>query len=241
MQPLNWFYETVISVKQLAVYGASSGSVRRIGQELQRYGGAPEDLESLVIPSGFPTANQTPQNDAMYKETCCVNMSRNSQIFLNKRNWPNFAPMLLSWRILRKDNSSLHLTMIHLTNWWDYVERILCFEVMRHPRWMGGSVETRRPSSPGGEGLLPSRTLRCGDQDRTYFVTELVLVGSNREWNQQIRNRNVRRDSFGKCWREEYRAAFAKARPRPTPTLTLSSVSIPFLWAKVDRCRTRNI
>ena len=38
--------------------------MRRIGQRLKRYGGAPKDLESLVIPTEFPTANQIPQTDA---------------------------------------------------------------------------------------------------------------------------------------------------------------------------------
>ena len=36
----------------------------RIGQRLKSYGGAPEDLESLVIPTEFPTANQIPQTGA---------------------------------------------------------------------------------------------------------------------------------------------------------------------------------
>ena len=50
---------TVISVKQLQQRICAEN-----WPELQRYGGAPEDLESLVIPTGFPTANQIPQNDA---------------------------------------------------------------------------------------------------------------------------------------------------------------------------------
>ena len=56
----------------------------------------------------------------MYRETCCENTSRNSQNFLNNRNWPNYASTLLSRRILEKDNnpSILHCTWWR-RNWWN--------------------------------------------------------------------------------------------------------------------------
>ena len=52
--------------------------------------------------------------------------------------------MLISRRTLRKDNSSLHLMMMHSTIWKDHVESIYYLEVREHPAWEGGSVETRR-------------------------------------------------------------------------------------------------
>ena len=46
-----------------------------------------------------------------YKETCCVNTSRYSQIFLKKRNWPNSAPMLCLEEYWER-------TILHYTWWW---------------------------------------------------------------------------------------------------------------------------
>ena len=43
---------------------SSSGSVWRISQRLKRYGETPEDLESLVILTEFPTANPISQTEA---------------------------------------------------------------------------------------------------------------------------------------------------------------------------------
>ena len=69
----------VISVNQLSVCGAAADLCGELARDSKRYG-APKDLESLVLSTEFPTAHRIPQTDAE------VNMSRNSQIFLNKRN-----------------------------------------------------------------------------------------------------------------------------------------------------------
>ena len=57
---------TVISVNLLSVYGAATdlcGELARDSKGTSRPG-APEDLESLVIPTELPTANEIPQTDA---------------------------------------------------------------------------------------------------------------------------------------------------------------------------------
>ena len=61
---------------------SSSGFVWRIEQKLTRYA-ANENLESMVIPTEFPTSNPFFGLMTKYKETCCVNASRNSPNFVN--------------------------------------------------------------------------------------------------------------------------------------------------------------
>ena len=157
-----------------------------------------------------------------YKETCCVNTIRNSQNFLNKRNWPNSVPMLISRRTLRKDNSSLHLMMMHSTTWKDHVERKLCIEVRNPPTWEGGSVETRRSTQSWmWRSVIIKDVTVWKSWSNLYFVTERFV--ENRCTGKPV----------------------AKAKPRPTPTLTLSPVSIPYRepkwidvqpWKFSERC-----
>ena len=132
--------------------------------------------------------------------------SRNSRNFLNERNWTNSAPMLVSRRILRKDDSSLHL-MMHLTIW----------KVFFTLKWWIIPRERVDPWKTGCEGLLSWRTLRCGDHDRIFISWQNCLLGSYRERNQQVRNRNVRRDSCCKCWGQKYRET---CREGTTTTVT---------------------
>ena len=54
---------TVISVNQLSVYGAAADRCGELARDSTRYG-APKDLESLVLSTEFPTADQIPQTDA---------------------------------------------------------------------------------------------------------------------------------------------------------------------------------
>ena len=62
-----------------------------------------------------------------FNESCCVN-SRNSQNFLNNRNWPNSAPTLVFRRVLTKENSSLHL---------------MKKDLRKHPAWGWIRVNTK--------------------------------------------------------------------------------------------------
>ena len=73
-----------------------------------------------------------------YNESCCVNTNRNSQNFLNNRNWPNFAPTLFFFEEYWQ-RTVLHDLMI----WKHHVESTPYLEVTKHPAWEGGFVETR--------------------------------------------------------------------------------------------------
>ena len=57
---------TVISVKQLSVHGAAADACGELARDSKGTGrpGATEDLESLAIPTEFPTTDQIPQTDA---------------------------------------------------------------------------------------------------------------------------------------------------------------------------------
>ena len=72
----------------------------------------------------------------MYKETCCENTSRNSQNFLNNRNWPYSVPTLVSSKNIGKGQLFITLDEEGLDE--------MSLEVMIHPTWEGGSVETLR-------------------------------------------------------------------------------------------------
>ena len=157
-----------------------------------------------------------------YKETCCVNTSRKSQNFLNNRNWPNSAPMLVSRRTLRKDTSSLHLMRLHLTIWKDHVESI-----------SRGSVETRR-SVQSWDVKVCYHQGRFGVEimiqslfrDRTVPWVRIVNGINNyeTETSEEIPVASVEIRSTGKL--------VAKAKLLPKPTLTLSPVSIPCVERK---------
>ena len=188
------------------------------------------------MPTEFPTADQLPPTDA------CVNVNRNSQIFRNKRNWPNSAPMLVSQRILRKDNSSLHMMMIHFTSWWDHVESILSLEVMNHPRRKGGSAETRRSvQSWTWRSVTIKGRWRCGVQDRILISWHICFFCSDRVRNQQIRNRNVRRDSCCKCWGQKYRETCCEGWTKTDIKFDVVSCVYSLSWAKMDRHWTRAV
>ena len=75
---------------------------------------------------------------------CCTIMNENSKIFQFIFKWPNSAPMQVSRRLLKKDSISRHLMTLNLTDWKVHVESTHYFEVINHPKWKDGSVETQR-------------------------------------------------------------------------------------------------
>ena len=102
--------------------------------------------------------------------------------------YQTLLPMLVSRRILTKDKFFTTLdeegryenimSRIHLTSKWGNI-----------PRERVDSWKHEDRPNPGGDGLLSSRRLRCGDQDRILVSWQNLFLGSYREWNQQIRNR----------------------------------------------------
>ena len=182
--PMSWFFAQLFP---------SSGRFCVENQaELHEVRAARENLESMVLPTEFPTGNHISQTDAEVQGNLLRECERN---FQKNRNWPNAAPMLVSRRTSRKDSSSLPLMMRHLTIWkWRNIssERV------------GSRKHEDRPS-PGCENLLSLRTLRCGDHDRIFISRPNNFLGSHRERNQQIHDQNVRRNSHYKCWEQRYR------------------------------------
>ena len=81
---------TIISVTQLSVHGAVADLCKELARNSRGTGkpAANENLESMVFPTEFSIANLFLRLMTKYKETCCVHTSRNSQNFLNNRNWP---------------------------------------------------------------------------------------------------------------------------------------------------------
>ena len=132
---------TVISVNQL-------GAVADLCKELNpdsRNQTEGEIFESLVIPTEITYANATSQSSTSLaqEETCCKNTNGNSQNFLMIRNCRNYAPTLVSYRKLGKDNSSLQLKKdLRLCR--QHVENTHNLEIWKHPDREGGFARTRK-------------------------------------------------------------------------------------------------
>ena len=160
-----------------------------------------------------------------YKEICCVNMTRNSQNFPNKRNWPNSDPLLVSRRILSKNNSSLQLMMIHLIVLKGSCREDTQLEVMNHSlvrRWIRGNtkigVKVCYHQGRYGVEIMIESLFR--DRTCSWFR---IVNGINKyvtATSEEIPVASVGDRGTGK--------PVAKTTPRPTPTFTLSLVSIPY-------------
>ena len=156
------------------------------------------------------------------------NATRNVDNKSNFSDWPKSTGKLVAWtraemcrssRTCQIDQTLLRLwscedcwkrTVSHDARWrstWQ-TERII-WRVYLSSKWSTISSERMDPqtitSSSGCDGLLSSRTLRCWNLDRITTWWQNLFLGSDGEWNQQIRDRNVGRDSRCRCWREEYR------------------------------------
>ena len=174
-----------------------------------------------------------------YNEICCVNTvhreddaARKSQNFLNNRNWPNSAPMLVFSDNIDKGQCFITLDEEGLddmkTSCREYASP-RSDETSRARGWIRRNTKI--------EGLLSLRTSRCWDHDRIFISRPNSFLGSHRERNQPIRNRNVRRNSCCTRWEQRYGEPVAKAKPRPKPTLTFTLVSFPYSerqWIDVD-------
>ena len=115
-------------------------------------------------------------------ESCCVNASNNSPTFPAHHKLNTLCCNSVFRRILTKDNSSLQL-----------MKKDLTMSRERVDSWKHDDLP-----SPGCEGLLPSRTLRCWDHNRVFISRPNTFLGSHRERNQQIRDRNVRTNTCRK-------------------------------------------
>ena len=89
-----------------------------MSQRLKKGTGKPRatgNLESMVIPSQLPTADPIAQTDAEVQGNSLREDEQNFSKLPEQQKLTNSAPKMVSRRIMRKDNSSLHLMMIHMT------------------------------------------------------------------------------------------------------------------------------
>ena len=220
----------VISVNQLSFYGAVAEMCGELALEVSRNSqgtGKPEareNLDTILMPLEMSTTNQTSQRLMQeYRETCFVNTNRDSQIYLNMPNWPNSAPMLVSRSLLKKR------TVLHNAWWWStwQTERIMS-RVHFASKW---SIIWSKKMDPW-KHKDRSRTLRCWNQDRIPLWWQDLLLGSDREWNQQIRNRSVRRDSRCKCWGLKYKETCCEGQTMTDIKLDVVSCVCSIQWTK---------
>ena len=99
---------TIIPVNQLSIYGALADLCEELARDSSGAGkpAANENLESMVIPTEFPTSNPISQTDAEVHRKL---LREYQQRFAELLEQPNSAPTLFFRRILEKDSSSLHL------------------------------------------------------------------------------------------------------------------------------------
>ena len=143
--------------------------------------------------------------------------------FLKTRNCPNSAPTSV-WRLLIKDNSSLHLKKKDQMKWRICVVSTRYLVAKKHPEWEG--VDSRKNENRPGlgcEGLPSSKTLRYRNHGRDRTVSWVRMVnGTNKyvtETSETISLENVEH--------KVRREPVAKAKPQPKLTVTLSPISIP--------------
>ena len=77
---------TVISVNQLSVYGAAADLCGELARDSKATAERLRISNLWLYRHNFQQLIKFLRLMPKYKETCCVNMSRNSQIFLNNRN-----------------------------------------------------------------------------------------------------------------------------------------------------------
>ena len=135
-------------MKPVSVYGAVADMCGELARDSKKYGETQSDWESRI--NGYTDRISYCQSNC--SDWCQTTRRIVTWIWaeIRRTSWTReidqttSAPMVVSLRILGKDNFSLHLMMRHLTNWWDHFESTLYFEAMNHPTCNGGSLETRR-------------------------------------------------------------------------------------------------
>ena len=154
-----------------------------------------------------------------YRETCCENTSRNSQNFLNNRNWPNAAPTLFF-----SENIGKGQFFITLGEEGPYQMKTSCREyTLPRSEETSRVVETRRSAQSWmwRYAFIKDVTV-LGSWSNLFFETEQflglrIVNGIDKyvtETSQEIPFGSVENGRTGK--------PVAKAKPRPKPTFTLT-------------------
>ena len=96
---------TTISVNQFSICGAEADMCEELAWEISKCSEgigrpvAPNDSETMVMPTELSTTIKPLRPMREYRETCCSIMSKSSPIFQFILNFPTCAPMQVS-RIL---------------------------------------------------------------------------------------------------------------------------------------------
>ena len=194
------------------------------------------------MPSEMSTTNQTSQTDA--GGTGKLVAWIRAEIRRSFRRCHIDQTLLQCWA--RED--CCKRTVLH-DAWWRSSWQIgwIMSRVHLASKWSIISSERMDPwkhedrSSFGCDGLISSRTLRCSDHDRIPIWWQHLFLGSDCEWNQQIRDRNVRRDSRCKFLREECRETCCESQTTTDIKFDVVSCVCSIPWTQVDRHGTRKI
>ena len=121
---------TIISFNLLRIYGAVADLCAELARDSSGAGksAASDNLESMVIPTEFPTANPISQTDAEVQWKLLREYEQKFAEFLDQL----LHPMLFFWRILTEDHSSSHLMKKDLTISKHHVESTPYTEVRKH-------------------------------------------------------------------------------------------------------------
>ena len=200
---------TVISVNQLSVYGAVAELCEELAWEIATCSTGTEQPVAPDKPGNHGNATRSVDNRSNFSERYMRTGKPVAWIRAEVRRssrTPSFDQTLLQCRPREGcwKRTVFHDTWRHRT--WQ-TERILS-RVHLASKWSIISSERMDPlkhedrSSSGCNGQLSSRTLRSWNHDRILFWRQHLLLDQDRDWNQQIRNGDVGRDSRWKYWRE---------------------------------------
>ena len=132
---------SVNSVNQLSINGAVSDLCEELDPDSRKQTEG-EVWGSMVSTEFSMLTTSLRLQHHWHRRTCCKNTSRNSRNCLKTRNYPNCAPV---WRLLKKDNFSLHLMKRKdQMKWIIYVESTHYLEIIKHPEREGGFAEIRK-------------------------------------------------------------------------------------------------
>ena len=157
-----------------------------------------------------------------YNESCCVNMSRNSQELPEQQK----LTKLCSNVGFSKNIDKGHIFITPDEEGHDDMK-----------------ISRREHTKPWNEGTPRVRGWRSAViKDVTVLRSWSNLYSRpNSERNQQIRDRNVRRNSCCKRWEQRYRKTCREGWTTTNADLNVVSCVYSLSWTKMDRCWSRKI
>ena len=211
-KPLNWFFAWLflliisVSTEQLQIYAKNYPKIQRLRRKLQRM----TIWNPWKIPTGLPVADPLHQRGDAGKPAAIL--------WTNSNNF-------------RKTRTFLHYTLWRRRTRWNEEESMSrVYGTSKRRSIPSETVDSRKHENRPGlgcEGLPSSKTLRYRNHGQIPVSWQNSFLGSNCEWNWQVRDRNVRnRFSHENVEHRVTGKPVAKAKSRPMPTMTPSPISI---------------